>query len=143
MVLPLAEKEGRAVIAEAPDAVPFRGRADDLRDMVDNLLENALVHGSGTVRVAVGHETSERGRTIVFEVADQGTGVPDTLKEMIFERFRRGPKSTGSGLGLAIVRQVARCHGGNVAFLPGPECHVKVTLPACQDTQVHLPSAAE
>ena len=62
MVLPIAEKEDRSVIVEAPDVVPFHGRADDLRDMVHNLLDNALVHGSGTVRVAVRHEISDRGR---------------------------------------------------------------------------------
>lgn len=143
MVLPLAEKEGRAVIVEAPDAVSFRGNADDLRDMVDNLLENALVHGSGTVRVAVRHEASNRGQKVAIEVADQGTGVPDPLKEKIFERFWRGPTSPGSGLGLASARQVARGHGGDVAFLSGPECRVRITLPVCQDIQEHLPSAAQ
>lgn len=145
MVLPIAEKQDRSVIVDAPDVVPFRGRADDLRDMVHNLLDNALVHGSGTVLVEVRHETSEREQTVFIEVADQGTGVPDTLKETIFERFRRGPASPGSGLGLAIVRQVARGHGGDVAFLRGPDCRVRVTLPACKDIQeqIHLPSAAE
>ena len=98
MVLPLAEKEGRTVIVEAPDAVPYRGHTDDLRDMVDNLLDNALVHGRGTVRVAVRHEGSGRGQEVVIEVADQGAGLPDTLKETVFE-FRRGPTSPGSGLG--------------------------------------------
>src|SRR5262249_47282932 len=42
MFLPIAEKKGRSVIVEAPDVVPFHGRADDLRDMVHNLLDNAL-----------------------------------------------------------------------------------------------------
>ena len=69
MVLPIAEKENRSVIIEAPDVVPFRGRADDLRDMVHNLLDNALVHGGGTVRVAVRHEISDQ-QEIIIEVAD-------------------------------------------------------------------------
>ena len=112
------------MIVEAPDVVPFRGRADDLRDMVHNLLDNALVHGSGTVRVAVRHEKSDRGQEIVVEVADEGMGMPEALKEAMFERFRRGPMSQGAGLGLAIVRQVARGHGGDVGFLsePGVPC---------------------
>jgi signal transduction histidine kinase len=143
--LPIAEKEDRSVIVEAPDMVPFRGRADDLRDMVHNLLDNALVHGCGTVRVAVRHERSDRGQEIVVEVADEGMGVPEALKKAMFERFRRGPMSKGAGLGLAIVRQVARGHGGDVGFLSEPGCHVRVVLPAVQDfqDQTHLHSAAE
>jgi two-component system sensor histidine kinase QseC len=145
MVLPLVEKEGRTIVVEAPDAVPFRGNADDLRDMVDNLLDNALVHGSGTVRVAVRHEAINRSQKVVIEVADEGMGVPDTLKEKIFERFWRGPTSPGSGLGLASARQVARGHDGDVAFVSGPECRVRVILPVYQDIQeqIHLPSAAQ
>jgi two-component system, OmpR family, sensor histidine kinase TctE len=146
MVLPIAEEVSRSVIIEAPDAIPLRGRADDLRDMVRNLLDNALVHGRGTVRVAVRQERSDRGQHVAIEVTDEGTGVPDALKEAMFERFRRGTQtSPGAGLGLAIVRQVARAHGGNVSFLPEPGCHVKVVLPAAQDfeDQTHLQSAAE
>jgi len=144
-VLPVAEKEDRSLIVEAPDVVPFHGRADDLRDMVHNLIDNALVHGSGTVRVAVRHEASGRGQEIVIEVADEGTGLPEALKETVFERFRKGPLSQGAGLGLAIVRQVARGHGGDVGFLSEPGCHARVVLPATQDfeDQTHLHSAAE
>src|SRR6476660_1919243 len=97
MVLPIAEKEDRFVIVEAPDMVPFLGRADDLREMVHNLLDNALVHGSGTVRVGVRHERDGRGQQIVIEVADEGTGVPELIKETVFERFRKGPLSQGAG----------------------------------------------
>jgi len=67
-----------------------------------------------TVRVAVRHEASNRNQKVVIEVADEGMGVPDTLKEKIFERFWRGPTSPRSGLGLASARQVARDHGGDV-----------------------------
>ena len=133
------------MIVEAPDVVSFRGRADDLRDMVHKLLDNALVHGSGTVRVEVRHERSDRGQEIVVEVADEGIGVPEALKEAMFVRFCRGPMSQGAGLGLAIVHQVARGHGGDVSFLSEPGRHVRVVLPAVQDfqDQTHLHSAAE
>ena len=51
-VLPIVEKAGRTIEVEAPDeAVPVRGRADDLRDMVRNLLDNALAHGAGSITV--------------------------------------------------------------------------------------------
>ena len=140
MVLPIAEKEDRSLIVEAPDMVPFYGRADDLRDMVHNLLDNALVHGSGTVHVAVRHERTSRGQEIFIEVSDEGTGMPEALKETVFERFRKGPLSQGAGLGLAIVRQVARGHGGDVGVLSEPGCHVRVVIPAMRDfeDQTHL-----
>ena len=141
-VLPIAEKKDRSVVVEAPDAIPFRGQADDLRDMVHNLLENALVHGSGTVRVTIRHERTEDGPNIVIEVADEGPGVTEALKEVMFERFRRGPTSQGAGLGLAIARQVARSHGGDVGFASEPGCNVRVVLPTSQDL-THLKSAAE
>jgi signal transduction histidine kinase len=87
---------------------------------------------------------SDRGQEIVIEVIDEGMGVPQALKEAMFERFRRGPRSQGAGLGLAIVRQVARGHGGDVGFLSEPGCHVRVVLPV-QDfqDQTHLQPAAE
>ncbi len=140
MALPIAEKEHRSLVVEAPDVVPFQGRADDLRDMVHNLLDNALVHGSGTVRVAVRHERGGRGQEIVIEVADEGMGVPEALKETVFERFRKGPLSQGAGLGLAIARQVARGHGGDVGLLSESGCLARVVLPAIQDfeDQTHL-----
>ena len=140
MVLPIAEKENRSLIVEAPDMVPFHGRPDDLRDMVHNLLDNALVHGHGTVSVAVRREGSGHGQEIVIDVADEGIGVPAALRETVFERFRKGPTSQGAGLGLAIVRQVVRGHGGDVGFLSEPGCHVRVVMPATQDfeDQTHL-----
>ena len=97
------------------------------------------------MRVAVRHETSGRGPEIVIEVADEGMGVPEALKETVFERFRKGPLSQGAGLGLAIVRQVARGHGGDVGFLSELGCLARVVLPAMQDfeDQTHLHSAAE
>ena len=52
-VLPLAEEAGRLLEVDAPDEVRVPGRADDLRDMMVNLLDNALVHGAGTISVAV------------------------------------------------------------------------------------------
>ena len=51
MVLPLAEEKGRPLAVEAPDTVPALGRPEELRDAVRNLLENALAHGEGAVRV--------------------------------------------------------------------------------------------
>ena len=127
-VLPLMEAAGRELEVDVPDSIQVRGNSDDLRDMVRNLLENALLHGRGKVsaRIAI----PERGSDAMsIEVADEGPGVPLGQEEAVFQRFRRlNVDSPGSGLGLAIVRHVARSHGGDARFLPGIG-RVVVSLP--------------
>ncbi|MDP9064608.1 MAG: HAMP domain-containing histidine kinase [Pseudomonadota bacterium] len=128
MVVPLIEAQGRALLVDVPDVVPLRGGADDLRDMIRNLLDNALIHGQGTVSASI-RPPSDAG-WITIDVTDEGPGVPAGQEEAIFERFRKlSAQSCGSGLGLAIVRQVARTHGGEVRFVAG-RGWVVVTLPA-------------
>jgi two-component system sensor histidine kinase QseC len=126
-ILPLVEASGRTLAVDLPELLPVRGRADDLRDMVMNLLENALVHGAGPIRLS-GGEAADGGA--VLDVADGGPGVAPILREAVFERFRKASAgSAGTGLGLAIVREVALSHGGTAAFLPGAACVVRVSLP--------------
>ena len=131
MVLPLAEEKGRPLEVEAAAVVSLPGRPDELRGAVRNLLENALVHGEGAVRVSVREEPGDgTDRRAVVEVADQGPGIAEELRDEVFERFRKAaPASPGAGLGLAIVRQVARAHGGEVHVRPGPGCRVEISLP--------------
>jgi two-component system sensor histidine kinase TctE len=131
MVLPLAEERGRPLAVEAADVVSLPGQPDELRDAVRNLLENALVHGGGAVRVRVREEPGGgAGRRAVVEVSDEGPGIAEGLREAVFERFRKAaPASPGAGLGLAIVRQVARAHGGEARVRSGPGCRVEIALP--------------
>jgi signal transduction histidine kinase len=135
-VLPLMEARGRELGIEVPDSVSVRGNTDDLRDMVRNLLENALLHGRGKVTVRIeGPEAGPRKEPtpVTLVVADEGTGVPAGQEEAVFQRFRRLDIETpGSGLGLAIVRHVARTHGGDAHFVPGTS-RVVVHLPAYAD----------
>jgi two-component system sensor histidine kinase QseC len=126
MVLPLVEAAARTLVVALPETIAVRGRADDLRDMVMNLLENALIHGAGTIRLT----GQEAGSRCVLAVADEGPGVQPELREAVFERFRKVHEgSAGTGLGLAIVREVARSHGGEVGFRPGQGCVIEVGLP--------------
>ena len=97
-----------------------------MRELVINLLENALLHGKGTVRVSV---LQKNGR-ILMDVSDEGEGVPEMLRESMFERFRkRESNSPGSGLGLAIARQTARNAGGSVAFISSSPCVLRLDIP--------------
>lgn len=129
LVLPLIEAQGRRLEVRVPDPVQMRGRADDLRDMMRNLLDNALMHGRGTVTVRI-ELAGDDPALIDIEVRDEGAGVPLGQEESVFQRFHKLDAQTpGSGLGLAIVRHVARAHGGEARFVPGLGC-VAVQLPA-------------
>ncbi|HEY1360173.1 MAG TPA: HAMP domain-containing sensor histidine kinase [Thermoleophilaceae bacterium] len=115
---PLGGGEERIAV-DAPTGVIVEAVRDDLHRLALNLIENALVHTpQGTpVTVAVREEEG----TAVLEVSDRGPGVPNELRQRVFDRFTRGagsgdvtPARSGSGLGLAIVRAVAEGHGGSV-----------------------------
>jgi signal transduction histidine kinase len=126
MILPLVEAQNRSLMIDLPVSLLIRGNADDLREALCSLLENAVVHGKGEIGL-VGHQANELAEAILI-VSDEGSGIPTELEGFAFDRFRKGSQSEGTGLGLAIVREVLRAHSGEVAFLPGP-CRVEVKLP--------------
>jgi signal transduction histidine kinase len=91
--------------------VSVRGESRLLRRLIRNLLENARRHGAPPVELRV--MRTPQGAEI--RVSDQGSGVPEALRERVFEPFFRIPgarEATGAGLGLALVRQIARRHRG-------------------------------
>ena len=89
-----------------------------LAQVVATLLDNALVHGAGTVTI----RTSRTPKSVVVEVRDEGKGVPHDLVPRIFERNVSGSPD-GTGLGLALARTVAAADGGNVVLVrPRPRC---------------------
>ena len=96
---------------------------DQLVQVVTNLVQNATVHTPEGTTVTV--SLKSRGNDAVFEVKDNGPGIPDELQPQLFERFRRADKgrsrATGStGLGLAIVRGIVDAHGGRVSVSSKP-----------------------
>jgi two-component system sensor histidine kinase TctE len=84
-----------------------------LRDLIDNLIDNALRYSPPESRVTVSCLQDERHGTILVE--DEGPGIPESAREMIFSRFYRlDDKLPGSGLGLAIVRDIAEDHNAMI-----------------------------
>jgi signal transduction histidine kinase len=79
--------------------------------VIATLLDNALVHGAGTVTI----RTSQTPRSVVIEVRDEGKGIPSDLAPRIFERSVSG--AGGTGLGLALARTVAAADGGQVVLV--------------------------
>jgi two-component system sensor histidine kinase TctE len=101
------------------------GNPTMLREMLSNLIDNALRYtpsgGSVTIRV----RAEECLRRAYLEVEDTGPGIAPSERAHIFERFYRilGTNVEGSGLGLAIVREVAQQHDAAVEVFNNPHCH--------------------
>jgi two-component system, OmpR family, sensor kinase len=122
--------DGHELDVNAEHAI-VAGAPDDLHRLALNLMENAIKHTPpGThVRAAVARENGH----VVLTVADDGPGIPDDLRDRIFERFTRGTGDHGGsfGLGLSIVRAVAESHHGTVTLAPGGRgTRFVVTLPS-------------
>ncbi|GAA4697019.1 PAS domain S-box protein [Nocardioides conyzicola] len=92
------------------------GDAGRLGQVVDNLVNNALLHGEPPVRVTARAD----GEDVLVTVTESGPGVPPHMQARLFERFSTGQAKGGTGLGLFIVRQLVRAHGGD-AFYRAPE----------------------
>ncbi|MGH8944541.1 MAG: sensor histidine kinase [Acidimicrobiia bacterium] len=89
---------------------------DRMRQLVVNLLSNAVRYGGSHVKLLV-----RTGEDLLIEVHDDGGGVPTRYQEMIWERFERGAhrldaRSPGLGIGLSVVKAVAESHGGNASY---------------------------
>jgi two-component system sensor histidine kinase KdpD len=114
-----------------PDDLPLV-RADPglLERVLANLFSNALRHSPPQTRPAL--RAREEGERVVLEVVDFGEGVPDDLKERIFEPFLRlDERASGVGLGLAVAKGFAEAMGGTIVAVdtPGGGLTVRVTLP--------------
>jgi two-component system, OmpR family, sensor histidine kinase KdpD len=114
-----------------PDGVPLV-RADPglLERVLANLFSNALRHSPPSRPPLLSARPA--GETVVLEVIDHGQGVPDNLKERIFEPFQRlDDRHAGVGLGLAVAKGFAEAMGGSIAAAdtPGGGLTIRVSLP--------------
>ena len=111
-----------------------RGHALLLRELIRNLVDNALQYtprgGTVTVRLLA----DPFGQVLVLQVEDNGPGIPEAERELVFQPFYRalGTEVDGSGLGLAIVREIAERHDASVdieaAHPRGPTPGTRVTV---------------
>ena len=128
-----SSNDGR-VVSERVEPVLVRGDFDELSRALENLVENALVHGpeDGVVTISL-CSVSGRAR---LSVRDEGPGPDAADRERLFERFWRGAGASGrpgSGLGLSIVAAIAARHGGAVR-VDGSEFTLE--LPAVDDEEM-------
>jgi signal transduction histidine kinase len=126
-----AEELGHAVRVEGSAQAPFHGKAEGLRRILQNLLDNALRYGRD-----VSLHIDDSGNALTFYVRDRGPGIPESELERVFEPFFRleGSRNLGTGgtgLGLSIARNIAQSMGGAVTLRnrEGGGLEARVVLP--------------
>ncbi len=83
-----------------------------IKEAIFNIVDNAVKYTSEGSEVTV--ECEKDSDSVIIKVRDQGKGIPPELKELLFERFKRGKESVGMGLGLAITRHIVEMHNGEI-----------------------------
>lgn len=126
VIIPLFETAQRELSVEIEDHVFVHGNANLLHETLINVVENALLHGAGTVTLRV-FSKPEAGS--IIEIIDEGHGVDLTTQSDMFMRFRKNVQSTtGSGLGLAIARRHMLNMGATIAFTSQSPCIVRMVF---------------
>ena len=138
-VRPRAEAKGISVTLETDEGIPLvEMDGTRISQVVNNLLENAIIHTPDGGRIAVSAGTSGDGMVRVA-VADTGRGIPAEDLDRVFDRFFRADPSRaratgGAGLGLTIAKQLVEVHGGNI--------HAERVVPSGARFVFELPVAA-
>jgi PAS domain S-box-containing protein len=115
-VRPVTVSAGQHLTVELPaEAVPVKGDADRLRQVVSNLLNNATRYApeGGTIDLKL----ATHGQEAVLVVQDDGPGIPPAVMPRLFDLFVQANEADGAGLGigLALVKGIVNLHGGSVA----------------------------
>ena len=104
--------------------VIVHGNPTMLRELLNNLIDNALRYTMTAGRVTVRVRVDDEEQRAFLEVEDTGPGIPQAERSHVFERFYRilGSHVEGSGLGLAIVREIAQQHDAEIDIFNNPRC---------------------
>lgn len=118
---------------DVPDTPPeLWTDLDMFEQIITNLVDNALRHGAGEVSLSVSEDQIEGRPAVRICVCDEGDGIPEEHRELVFSRYWQGGSKAGTGIGLFLVRGFAEAHGG-VVRLGDDESggtRVEVVLPA-------------
>jgi two-component system sensor histidine kinase BaeS len=139
---PRAEAGGVTLTMDAAPQLPeVKASPPHVRQVIDNLLDNALKYSSSGGLVTVSCRPANE--QVIVSVTDTGQGIPSKDLPHVFERFYRSDRSRSrasaeegtGGLGLAIVRSIVNAHGGQVSIdsQEGKGTTVRITLPVYQD----------
>lgn len=123
---------GIQVVADVPEDIQLRADNEKLGRVIENLLVNSLQafqqegRKSGTVRITARADVD----SVRMDLIDDGQGIPDSIRERLFEPFISHGKPGGTGLGLAIARAIIEAHGGKISLADSSNgAHFVIRLP--------------
>ncbi len=108
----LAKEKGIQITTLLPDTLPLRADEDRIRQVLTNLLANAVKFAPDQSTVTI--RACQEEKFTIIEVEDQGPGIPASEREKVFDKFYKLGNKEGSGLGLAICRSIIAAHGGTI-----------------------------
>jgi len=116
---PVVEEYDQTLVAEGiqEKRLPMCGDRDLILQLIVNLIENAVRHNEAGTQIVLSSGTAQEGRSLWFEVADNGPGIPADQHQKVFKRLYRLQRSRttgGTGLGLSLVKAVADLHGAQI-----------------------------
>lgn len=113
---------GHQINVDASDEMPsIRGDARAIAQVLYNLIENAVKYSPSGTTITI--EAARRGSNAVISVIDEGKGIPEAMREKVFEKFVRvdGKPADGLGLGLAIARGIVEAQNGTIELRTGKD----------------------
>ncbi len=121
---------GREIAFDVDGALPtVSADPDKLAQVVTNLVDNAIRHGEGQVRLtasAIGSEASYDG--VLLHVDDEGEGISPDIRSRVFTKFWKHGARGGSGLGMYIIHGLVNAHGGSVEIDESPAGGARVSI---------------
>ena len=120
VISPLVEAKDMRTSYSVDDEMPlFMGDEDKLLHILENLCANAVKYSEDHGSIWVNVYQSKDGKSICFDVSDEGVGISEEDLGIVFEKFKQGEKATarpvsGRGLGLSLAKEYAELHGGKI-----------------------------
>ena len=141
----LAEDKGVTIQCDTPEAVQVAGDRSRLKQVIVNLLDNAIKFTLPGGRIQL--TTRRANGKAVLEVADNGIGIPEDALPRVFDRFFRVDKARsreqgGAGIGLSIVRSIVVAHGGQVRVEPNQPSGSRFVVQLLQQTETTSPKSS-
>ena len=139
-----AAKHGVLIHVDAGAPVLVHADQDRIQQVLGNLIENAIRYAAGGERIDV--TVLQRGDKAILDISDYGPGLPETLRERIFDPFfrfddSRSRETGGSGLGLSVVKSIIEQHGGTIdaGHRQGGGACFTISLPLATEPETHHP----
>lgn len=126
------DKEVQVTITGQADQLYVKGEAQDLHEMLGNVLDNAFKWCKSQVQVLVERQTTKLGSSLWITIDDDGNGLDEQQYSRVFQRGVRADElAPGSGLGLAIVADLVQLYGGEIKAMRSPlgGLRIQIQLP--------------